>query len=245
MLLQDLAAIEVVNGKELPINKGTMLTRVIYKYWYHNGEMQAVRQLLDIRDCRILSATILDQWASFIWIRRKTMSLSGKKIIILAENFYEDLELWYPYYRLKEEGADVKIVGMPGVENYGSKYGYPVKPDLTPQEVEIEKIDALLVPGGYAPDKLRRYPEMLELVRKAFDQGSVIGMICHAGWVPISAGIVRGKKVTSVSAIKDDMVNAGGEWLDQEVVVDGNLISSRTPADLPAYCKAIIAALNE
>ena len=166
------------------------------------------------------------------------MSLSGKKIIILAENFYEDLELWYPYYRLKEEGADVKVVGMPGVENYSSKHGYPVKPDLTPQEVDIEKIDALLVPGGYAPDKLRRYPEMLELVRKAFD------MICHAGWVPISAGIVKGKKVTAVSAIKDDMINAGGEWLDQEVVVDGNLISSRTPADLPAYCKAIIAALN-
>jgi len=172
------------------------------------------------------------------------MSLSGKKIIILAENFYEDLELWYPYYRMKEEGADVKVVGMPGVENYSSKHGYPVKPDLTPQEVEIEKIDALLVPGGYAPDKLRRYPEMVELVRKAFDQGSVIGMICHAGWVPISAGIIKGKKVTSVSAIKDDMINAGGEWLDQEVVVDGNLISSRTPVDLPAYCKAIIAALN-
>jgi protease I len=172
------------------------------------------------------------------------MSLSGKNVVILAENFYEDLELWYPYYRLKEEGADVKVVGMPGVESYGSKHGYPVSPDLTPQEVVVEKIDALLVPGGYAPDKLRRYPEMLALVRKAFDQGKVIGMICHAGWVPISAGIIQGKKVTSVSAIKDDMVNAGGEWLDQEVVVDGNLISSRTPADLPAYCKAIIAALN-
>jgi protease I len=171
------------------------------------------------------------------------MSLSGKNVIILAENFYEDLELWYPYYRLKEEGADVKIVGMPGVESYGSKHGYPVKPDLTPQEVDLAKVDALLVPGGYAPDKLRRYPEMVALVRKAFDQGSVIGMICHAGWVPISADIVKGKKVTSVSAIKDDMVNAGGEWLDQAVVVDGNLISSRTPADLPAYCKAIIAAM--
>jgi protease I len=173
------------------------------------------------------------------------MSLSGKNVIILAENFYEDLELWYPYYRLKEEGADVKIVGMPGVESYGSKHGYPVHPDLTPQDVEIEKIDALLVPGGYAPDKLRRYPEMLALVRKAFDQGSVIGMICHAGWLPISAGIIKGKKVTSVSAIKDDMVNAGGEWLDQAVVVDDNLISSRTPTDLPAYCKAIIAALKK
>ena len=137
------------------------------------------------------------------------MSLSGKNVIILAENFYEDLELWYPYYRLIEEGADVKVVGMPGVESYGSKHGYPVKPDLIPREVEIEKIDALLVPGGYAPDKLRRYPEMLALVRKAFDQGKVIGMICHAGWVPISAGIIKGRKVTSVGAIKDDMVNAG------------------------------------
>ena len=172
------------------------------------------------------------------------MSLAGKKVIILSENFYEDMELWYPYYRMKEEGADVKIVGMPGVESYTSKHAYPVKPDITPQDVEIEKIDALLVPGGYAPDKLRRYPEMVALVRKAFDQGSVVGMICHAGWLPITAGIIKGKKVTSVSAIKDDMVNAGGEWLDQEVVVDGNLISSRTPADLPAYCKAIIAALE-
>ncbi|MDK2981546.1 MAG: protease [Chloroflexota bacterium] len=173
------------------------------------------------------------------------MSLSGKNVIILSENFYEDLELWYPYYRLKEEGADVKVVGMPGVESYTSKHAYPVSPDITPADVDIAKIDALLVPGGYAPDKLRRYPEMVKLVRDAFDQGKVVGMICHAGWVPISAGIVKGKKVTSVSAIKDDMVNAGGEWLDQEVVVDGNLISSRTPADLPAYCKALIAALEK
>jgi protease I len=135
------------------------------------------------------------------------MSLAGKKVIILSENFYEDLELWYPYYRLKEEGAEVKVVGMPGVESYGSKHGYPVKPDITPQEVEIESIDALLVPGGYAPDKLRRYPEMVALVRKAFDQGSVVGMICHAGWLPISAGIIKGKKVTSVSG--------GGRQLDQ------------------------------
>lgn len=172
------------------------------------------------------------------------MRLSGKQVIILSEDFYEDLELWYPYYRMKEEGADVKVVGMPGVESYASKHGYAVKPDLTPQEVKIEQVDALLIPGGYAPDKMRRHSEMRELVRKAFEQGSVVGMICHAGWLPISAGIIKGKRVTSVSAIKDDMVNAGGEWLDQEVVVDGNLISSRTPVDLPAYCRAIINALE-
>ncbi len=172
------------------------------------------------------------------------MGLSGKRAIILSENFYEDMELWYPYYRLIEAGAEVKVVGMHGVQTYTSKHGYPVNPDITPQDVDVPAVDALIIPGGYAPDKLRRYPEILDLVRKVFEQGSLVAMICHAGWVAISAGIVKGRKVTSVNAIRDDMVNAGGEWLDQEVVVDGNLISSRTPADLPAYCKAIIQYLQ-
>lgn len=170
------------------------------------------------------------------------MELKGKFAVVLSEEYYEDLELWYPYYRLKEAGAAVKIVGMPGVVSYTSKHGYPVKPEIIPADVDPEGVDILVVPGGYAPDRIRRHPEMLDLVRKVFDKGGLVAMICHAGWVPISAGIVKGKKVTSVGAIKDDLINAGAEWLDQEVVVDGNLISSRSPEDLPAFCRAIIEA---
>jgi len=168
------------------------------------------------------------------------MELEGKFAVVLSEDYYEDLELWYPYYRLKEAGAIVKIVGMPGVESYTSKHGYPVFPQVTPREIDPESVDILVVPGGYAPDRIRRKPEMLDLVKKIHENGGVVAMICHAGWVPISAGIVKGKKVTSVNAIKDDLVNAGAEWVDEEVVVDGNLISSRSPDDLPSFCRAII-----
>ena len=172
------------------------------------------------------------------------MELKGKFVVILSEDMYEDQELWYPYYRLKEAGAEVKIVGMPGVSRYASKHGYPVEPELTPGDVDPQRVDALIVPGGYAPDRMRRHPEMLKLVQDVDAKGGVIGMICHAGWVPISAGIVKGKKVTSVGAIRDDLVNAGATWLDAEVVVDRNLISSRSPADLPAFCREIIKAMH-
>lgn len=168
------------------------------------------------------------------------MELKGKLAIVLVEEFYEDLELWYPYYRLKEAGAEVKILGMPGVNSYGSKHGYPVHPDSTPQDIDPNTVDILVVPGGYAPDKIRRHPEMLELVKNVFSHGGIVAMICHAGWVPISAGIVKGMRVTSIGAIRDDLMNAGAQWVDEEVVVDGNLISSRSPADLPAFCRAII-----
>jgi len=168
------------------------------------------------------------------------MELKGKYALVLSEDQYEDQELWYPYYRLKEAGAEVRIVGMPGVSQYISKHGYPVQPEITPQEIEAQRVDILIVPGGYAPDRMRRHPELLQLVEKVFEKGAVVGMICHAGWVPISAGIVRGKKVTSVGAIRDDLINAGAEWVDEEVVVDGNLISSRSPADLPVFCREII-----
>ena len=173
------------------------------------------------------------------------MELKGKNIVILAEDIYEDQELWYPYYRMQEAGAQVTIVGLTGTETYHSKYGYPAKAGIAAGAVDVNSVDAVIIPGGYAPDKMRRHPAMLKLVREVYEKGGVVAFICHAGWVPISAGIVRGRKVTSVSAIKDDLVNAGAEWLDQEVVVDGNLISSRTPADLPAYSKAIIDALRK
>jgi protease I len=172
------------------------------------------------------------------------MELQGKRIAILAEDNYEDLELWYPLLRMREAGAEVKVVGMPGVEEYHSKHGYPVRVDVTADAVSAEDCDAIVVPGGYAPDLMRRHPPMLDLVKGIFESGSVVAMICHAGWVPISAGIVKGKRVTSVSAIKDDLINAGAQWVNQEVVQDGNLISSRGPSDLPAFCQAIIAALK-
>jgi protease I len=172
------------------------------------------------------------------------MELSGKRIAILAEDQYEDLELWYPLMRMREAGADVSVVGMPGVETYHSKHGYPVKVDVTPTVASLTDLDAVIIPGGYAPDRMRRHAAMLDLVRGIYEQGGVVAMICHAGWVPISAGIVSGKKVTSVSAIKDDLVNAGATWVNEEVVQDGNLISSRGPDDLPAFCRTIIAALT-
>ena len=171
------------------------------------------------------------------------MSLKGKRIAILAEDLYEDQELWYPYYRLLEEGAEVRIVG-PGAKTYTSKHGYPVQAEVAASESRASEFDAVVIPGGYAPDKLRRYPAVLALVKGVYDKGGVVAAICHAGWVPISAGIMRGKRATCVSAIKDDLVNAGATYLDQEVVVDGKLVTSRTPADLPAYLPAIIAALK-
>ncbi|MBC7232897.1 MAG: DJ-1/PfpI/YhbO family deglycase/protease [Chloroflexi bacterium] len=172
------------------------------------------------------------------------MNLSGKRAIILAEDLYQDLELWYPLLRLRGTGMDVKVVGTGSASVYTSKYGYPVEVDTTADKVDAKDIDAVVIPGGYAPDRLRRYPAVLKLVREAFEQGKVVAAICHAGWVLISAGIVKGRTVTSFSAIKDDLVNAGGHWVDQEVVQDGNLITSRQPSDLPAFTDAIIAALG-
>ena len=170
--------------------------------------------------------------------------LYGKRVAILAEDHYEDLELWYPLLRLREAGAMVVVIGMKGVEAYHSKHGYPVKPDVAAEETLATDLDAIVVPGGYAPDYIRRHPAMLALVKGVYDKGGVVAFICHAGWVPISAGIVADKKVTSVSSIKDDLVNAGAHWVDQEVVQDGNLISSRGISDLPAFCRAIIGALR-
>ncbi len=172
------------------------------------------------------------------------MELTGKKVAVLAEDYYENLELWYPVLRLREAGAQVTIVGPKAGESYKSKEGFPAKADASMEDVRASEFDAVIVPGGYAPDKMRRYPAMLRLVKEAFDQGKVVASICHAGWVPISAGIVRGKTMTCVSAIKDDLINAGAHYVDKEVVVDGNLISSRTPPDLPAFCREIVKALS-
>ena len=169
----------------------------------------------------------------------------GARMAILAENLYQEMELWVPYYRMKEEGAEVKVVGAGGAQSYISKHGYPVTVDVQAEAVSAVEFDAVVVPGGYAPDMMRRHASMVKLVREAAQQGKVVAAICHAGWMLASAGVVKGKKVTSFFSIKDDMVNAGGQWSDTEVMVDGNLITSRKPDDLPAFCREIVRALTK
>jgi protease I len=173
------------------------------------------------------------------------MSLEGKRVAVLAENLYQDLELWYPLLRMREAGAEVKVVGTGSAKTYASKHGYEVEVDASADEVSAADFDAIIVPGGYAPDLMRRYPAMVNLVREAFKQGKIVAAICHAGWLPASAAILKGRKMTSFFAIKDDMINAGAEWVDEEVVRDRNLITSRMPSDLPAFCREIIKALGE
>ncbi|MFC4322196.1 type 1 glutamine amidotransferase domain-containing protein [Litchfieldia salsa] len=173
------------------------------------------------------------------------MQLQNKKIIQLVSDDFEDLELWYPVLRLREEGATVHIVGEKKGEQYIGKYGVPIVSDLSFQEIEPNDYDAILVPGGWSPDKLRRYEEVLHMVKTMDDQQKPVGQICHAGWVLISAKILEGKKVTSTPGIKDDMTNAGAIWLDEAVVVDGHLISSRRPPDLPDYMREFIKVLSK
>jgi protease I len=171
------------------------------------------------------------------------MKLQGKRIAILAENMYQEMELWVPYYRFREEGAEVKVIGAGGAKSYTSKHGYPVNVDAQAESVSAVEFDAVVVPGGYAPDMMRRHEAMVRLVREAAQQGKVVAAICHAGWMLVSAGILEGRRATSFFSIKDDLVAAGAQWVDQEVVVDGTLITSRKPDDLPAFCREIIAAL--
>lgn len=171
------------------------------------------------------------------------MALDGRRVLFLAAPMYEDLELWYPKIRLEEEGATCIVAGL-GEEEYQGKHGYPVRPDTHVDQVQVARFHALVIPGGFAPDRLRRSPRVLEIVREFHAQAKPIAFICHAGWVPISAKILAGRRVTSVGAIRDDLENAGALWEDAPVVVDGNLISSRTPADLGAFCRALIAQLE-
>ena len=165
-------------------------------------------------------------------------------IAVLAENIYEDLEAWYPILRLREAGCNVVVVGPEAGVVYTSKHGYPLKSDKAIAQVKSKDFDGLVIPGGYAPDKMRRDPRMVKLTREIFDQGKFVASICHGPWMMAEADIVRGRQFTCVSAIKTDIINAGGKYVDAEVVVDGNLITSRTPPDLPAMMKAILKFLG-
>lgn len=168
-----------------------------------------------------------------------------KKILYLVHDQAEDLELWYPVLRFREEGYKVDLAGEFANEKYLGKYGVPYTSDLDYDSVDTSEYVALLVPGGWAPDKIRRFDSVKKIVKEFDRDNKVIGQICHAGWILISAGILKGRKVTSTPGIKDDMENAGAEWFDEEVVVDGNLVSARRPPDLPAYTKALIKVLKE
>ncbi len=172
------------------------------------------------------------------------MLLKEKKVIILIEELFNVFEFWYPYYRLKEEGAEVTVVGSGSADVYTGKPGTQAKADVSADKVSATSFDGIIIPGGYAPDMMRRYPAMVNLVKDFFQSDKLIAAICHAGWMLVSAKVLSGRRATSFFAIKDDMVNAGADWVDQEVVVDGKLVTSRVPDDLPAFMKAVIDILK-
>ena len=171
------------------------------------------------------------------------MEIKDKRLVLLAEDNYQVLELWYPLIRLREAGAAVMVVGPEEGRTYKSGKGYEVTTDAAAADIRVEEYDGVVIPGGYAPDMMRRNPAMVRIVRDTYNQGKIVAAICHAGWMLASAGIIRGRKVTSFFSMKDDMINAGATWVDEPVVRDGQLITSRKPEDLPFFCRAIIAAL--
>ncbi len=170
--------------------------------------------------------------------------MSKGKVAILVENDYQDQEVWVPLYRLREEGYETVLVG-PAATQYKSKYGYPIQAQIPASEAKSDDFLGVIIPGGWAPDRLRQNAAVLKLVKDLFEKRRVVASICHGGWVLASAGVARGKRLTSYQAIRDDMVNAGADFTDQEVVRDGNLITSRKPDDLPAFCREILKALRE
>jgi protease I len=172
------------------------------------------------------------------------MSTEGKRVLILAADLFEDMELLYPLYRLKEEDVHVVVAGLDTKPVTGKKGYGPLEVDRAVDDLAEKDFDALVIPGGFAPDKLRRSAAVLDLVRAFDTAGKPIAFICHAGWVPISAHILKGRRATSVGAIRDDMVNAGVDWVDEAAVVDGNLISARTPEDLGPWMKELLRALE-
>jgi protease I len=173
------------------------------------------------------------------------MQLSNVRIAVLAENQYQELELWYPVLRYREAGAQVSVVGPKAGQVYGSKLGYPVVPDVAIDDVDPDAIDVVVVPGGFSPESIRRNEGMLNLVRRVHDRGGVVAAICHAGWVLASAGLAAGRTLTCVPVIQDDVKHAGANYVNEPVVRDGNIITSRLPNDLPDFCRVITEAIGE
>lgn len=173
------------------------------------------------------------------------MDLLERKVAVLVEDLYQDLEAWYPVLRLREAGATVVVAGTGSKSTYRSKRGLEITADADVHALNAADFDAVVIPGGFAPDTLRCYDAVLDFVRSLFEQGKVVASICHGPWVLCSAGVLRGRTCTSYISIKHDVIHAGAEWRDEEVVVDGNLITSRVPNDLPAFLKALITRLAE
>lgn len=171
--------------------------------------------------------------------------LHGKRILILVGDIYEDLELWYPKLRLIEAGAQVVVAGPESGKQYAGKNGYPCVSDAAITEMKASDFDGIVVPGGFMPDKLRRDSVVLQLVRDFAESGKLVAAICHGGWIPISARVYQGVRVTGSPGIKDDLVNAGAIWDDAAVVVDRHFVSSRKPDDLPAFCRGILQVFAE
>lgn len=173
------------------------------------------------------------------------MPQESSQIAILVEDHYQVLEVWYPILRLAEEGVKVKTIGTGGKDTYVSKEGYPIKVDTSIQKARVQDFDGVIIPGGWAPDFLRRYEAVVNFVKRLYVDGRVVASICHGGWLLVSADIARGNKVTSFFAIKDDLIAAGGIYLDREVVVDKNLVTARKPEDLPRFVAEIIKLLRK
>jgi protease I len=173
------------------------------------------------------------------------MSLQGTRVAVLVEQQYQEMEVWYPVYRLREAGCVVELVGPEAGKTYPSKLGYPAKSTLSAADAKAEQFAAVVVPGGFAPDYIRRSPAMLKLVADAFAAGKPVAAICHGPWVLCSTPALKGRKVTCFHSIKDDVTNAGGTYVDQEVCIDGNVITSRTPEDLPAFMVALIEMMRK
>jgi protease I len=188
----------------------------------------------------LIQAGIIDRYHRR---REQVMELEGKNIAVFVADMFEDLEYWYPVIRMKEAGAEVTSIG-PRAESFRGKNGLSASADIGIEEASPEDYSALIIPGGYSPDMMRRSKKMVSFVKKIDSQGAAIAAICHGAWMLASAEILEGRKVTSFFSIRDDIVHAGAEWVDEEVVIDGNIITSRNPGDLPAFCRAIIEALS-
>lgn len=173
------------------------------------------------------------------------MKNTNRKIAILVEDMYQVLEVWYPILRLREDGFKPVVVGTGSKAVYGSKEGYPAKADFSIDQVKADDFQGVIIPGGWAPDFLRRYPKIIDFVRRMNSQGKLVASICHGGWVLVSANILKGRKATCFFAIKDDMIAAGAKYLDKEVVIDKNLVTSRKPEDLTVFLVEIIKFLRK